>query len=88
MCVPFNLDVLFNADFQSRYGPTDASPEDRYLEAMSNKRLHVQDMLNSMISSGTERQHYSEIVDKYVELYSESDTLLESNDFMDEEEVS
>lgn len=88
MCVPFNLDVLFNASFQDRYGPSDASPESRYLEAMSNKRLQVRDMVESMIGTGHDRTHFKEIVDKYVELYTDNDALLESADFLDEEEVS
>jgi len=87
MCVPFNLDVLFNASFQDRYGPSDASPESRYLEAMSAKRLQVREMIESMIGNGHDRQHFNEIVDKYVELYTDNDALLESSDFLDEEEV-
>ena len=86
--VPFNLEVMFNASFQDRYGPANGSPEDRYLEAMSSKRLQIRDMMNSMIGSGNERQHYKEIVDKFVQLYTDNDALLESNDFLDDEEVS
>ena len=85
--VPFNLNVLFNTEFQNRYGPSDSSPEARYVEAMSNKRLEVRDMMNTMISSGSDRQNYSEIVDKFVDLYSDNDVLLEPGDFLDDEEV-
>lgn len=86
MAVPFNLSVLFNAPFQARYGPTDASPEARYAEAMSTKRLEVREMMNTMIGSGADRQHYKEIVDHFVELYAENDALLESSDYLDDEE--
>ena len=85
--VPFNLEVMFNAPFQDRYGPANASPEDRYLEAMGSKRLQVRELLDSMIGTGADRQHYKEIVDKFVQLYTDNDALLESNDFLDDEEV-
>ena len=43
-------------------------------------------MVQGMISSGHDRQHFQEIVDKYVDIYTDNDALLESTDFLDDEE--
>ena len=66
--IPYRLDYMFHPEFSAKYGNGPGSKQEEKEMEDSDARMGVKTMLNEMIGTGHDRQHYKEIVEKFVNL--------------------